>query len=341
MSLFSHIRDHVLICGHSAIAGWCLLVFLIASGGLSAGHLKAGMVPSVFFLTLAAAALTGNGVYALNAYHDREIDRINKPGRPIPSGRMTPEHAFRYAVSLMALGLFLSLAVSAFTGRYLTFVLWSFFTLLGIAYSTPPLKLKARHIFGNLCFAAFAALTFTISNVALGIAIANLSVYIASISLLCILVVGLVTMKDFHDYEGDKAKGDITFPVKVGKIRSAAISMAFMVAFVVFYVPLYPERLSSFSIFFQWYWFYLVLPVSFGVYVALEHFGGSTISNAYSGTQYYSVIFLVGYLFLRGPLGLPSPASYIEIAIILSLYALSAFTFVYIAAKKGITPKPK
>jgi len=81
--------------------------------------------------------------------------------------------------------------------------------------------------------------------------------------------------------------------------------------------------------------------VSFGVYVALEHFGGSTISNAYSGTQYYSVIFLVGYLFLRGPLGLPSPASYIEIAIILSLYALSAFTFVYIAAKKGITPKPK
>ena len=339
MSLFGSVKDHFLIGGHSAIAGWGLLALLVASGGISAGSLKPGVDLGTFILIVAAAALTGNGVYALNAYYDREIDRINKPNRPIPSGRMTSEHAFKYANALMALGLFLSFLVSVSTGRYLTFALWSVFTLLGMAYSTPPLKLKARHIFGNICFAAFAALTFTISYVAFGLSISSL--FMAQIFLLGILVVGLITMKDFHDYEGDKAKGDITFPVKVGKIKSAAISLALMVVFIVLYAMFFPERLSSFSIFFQWYWFYLVLPVSFGVYIAIEHFRGSALSNAYSGIQYYSVIFLVGYLFLRGPIGLPSPASYTEIAIILSLYTLLAFTSVYIAAKKGIAPKPK
>jgi 4-hydroxybenzoate polyprenyltransferase len=345
MSLYSQFKDHFLIGGHGALAGWGLLVLLIASSGLSGGRLKDGVDFGVFVSILIAAALTGNGVYALNAYHDREVDRINKPSRPIPSGRMTPEHAFKYAVSLMVLGWFGSLAVSMFTGRYLVLALWSVFTLLGIVYSTPPLKLKAHHIFGNLCFAAFAALTFTISNVAFGIPILNITIYVATLAVLTILGVGLITIKDFHDYEGDKAKGDITFPVKVGKVRAAAISIALMVVFIVFLALFYPERLSNFSLFFQWYWYFLIFPVSFGVYIVLECFLGSKISNAYSGMQYYLVIFLVGYLFLRDPLGflggLPSPVPYSEIAIVLFLYTLSACMAIYMALRKGITTKPK
>lgn len=78
MSLFSLIKDHILIGGAGSIAATGLLVLLVVSGGLSAGQLTVD--PVLFFSIAVAAACTGLGVYALNAYHDREVDRINKPG---------------------------------------------------------------------------------------------------------------------------------------------------------------------------------------------------------------------------------------------------------------------
>lgn len=35
----------------------------------------------------------------------------------------------------------------------------------------------------------------------------------------------------------------------------AGISIILMLIFIVFYALLYPERLSNFSLFFQWYWY--------------------------------------------------------------------------------------
>jgi geranylgeranylglycerol-phosphate geranylgeranyltransferase len=347
MNIFDIFKDHVLIGGAGSVAGSGLLVLLVASGGMSAGHLTVGSV--LFVSVIVAAALTGLGVYALNAYYDREVDRINKPSRPIPAGRITPDHAFKYAISLMALGWLISLAVSVFTGRYFTFVLWSVFTLLGFAYSTPPLKLKARHIYGNLCFAAFAALTFTISNVAFGIPIGEPVSYIGGIAFLTIFVVGLINMKDFHDYDGDKAKGDVTMAVKLGKMKAAAISLVLMAVYVGLLMPIYPSNYYNPTAFFFAYWFQLIVLVSFGVYMMLEHFAGPTVSNTFSGTQYYLIILLVAYAFMRGPLvgSVPSSDLYIgsgywwELVAVFSLYTLTAIASVYLAWKKGQILKPK
>ena len=334
MSLFSLIKDHILISGAGSIVATGLLVMLVASGGLSAGRL---MVDPVLFLSIAfAAASTGLGIYALNAYHDREVDKINKPSRPIPSGRITARHAFRYAVSMMALGLVASLFASVLTGRYLIGVLWVGFTLLGFAYSTPPLKLKSRHICGNLSFAAFTSLTFTISNIAFGIGIPNLAVYAATNVFLAIFVVGLITMKDFHDYDGDKAKGDITLPVKVGKIRAATISVILMIIYVVLQWPIGPQNFNDISAFLRAYWMPLMLITSFGVYMALERFAGSIISNSFSGTQYYLVILLVAYLFLRTPLVGEIPRSDLELVTVVSLYSITAFASIYLASKSRV-----
>ena len=212
----------------------------------------------------------------------------------------------------------------------------------------PPLKLKARHIYGNLSFAAFATLTFTISNVAFGIPIPDIVSYIARIAFLTIYVVGLVTMKDFHDYEGDKTKGDITLPVKLGKMKAAALSLVLMAVYIVLLIPIYPLRYTDVTAFFFAYWFQVTLLVSFGIYMALEHFLGPKVSNAYSGTQYYSVILVVAYAFMRGPLvgAVPSSDLYIgseywwEVIAILSLYTLTAFTSVYLASKRAKVLRP-
>jgi hypothetical protein len=36
------------------------------------------------------------GVYAINAYYDFEDYKVNKPNRPLSSGKMTKKHAFKY-----------------------------------------------------------------------------------------------------------------------------------------------------------------------------------------------------------------------------------------------------
>jgi len=156
------VKDHLLIGGNSALVAWVFFCLVVVSEGVVA---FVPVIPLGILVTaVMACAFTANGIYALNAYYDVETDRINKPGRPLPSGRMTPQHALNYAQGLMALGLLIALGASALTGQSLMVTLWTIFTLLGIAYSMPPLKLKARHILGNLCFAAFTTITMFIHS---------------------------------------------------------------------------------------------------------------------------------------------------------------------------------
>lgn len=42
---------------------------------------------------------------ALNDYADREVDAVDRPGRPIPSGRVTPGFAFKLAAGMTVAGL--------------------------------------------------------------------------------------------------------------------------------------------------------------------------------------------------------------------------------------------
>ncbi|MCK4953281.1 UbiA family prenyltransferase, partial [Candidatus Bathyarchaeota archaeon] len=133
MRILGSIKDHILIGGPNAVAGWGLLILLVLSGGFYAGYLRPGIDVPLFIAVLAAAALTGNGIYALNACFDTDADAINKPNRPIPSGRITLEHAKRYSWGLMASGLGVAGVTSIVYGNFLMVGLWSIFTILGIA----------------------------------------------------------------------------------------------------------------------------------------------------------------------------------------------------------------
>ena len=81
MSLLGSIRDHVMIGGPNAIAGWGLLILLVFSRGFIGGRLMPGLDPFLFALVLLAAVFTGNGVYALNAYYDAEADSFSDHDR--------------------------------------------------------------------------------------------------------------------------------------------------------------------------------------------------------------------------------------------------------------------
>ncbi|UCH37141.1 MAG: UbiA family prenyltransferase [Candidatus Bathyarchaeota archaeon] len=299
LRILDSIKDHIFIGGPNAISGWGLLILLVLSGGFYAGRLRPGIDLPLFIAVLIAAALTGNGVYALNAYFDREADAINKPNRPIPSGRMTPKHAKRYAWTLMIVGLAVSGVTSIVYGNYLMITLWSIFTLLGIAYTHPPINLKGRHIWGNLCFGAFTVLTFFI-GIILGTTRIPVS-YLVPMILYIFYIGGLITMKDFQDVEGDRKHGDITLPVKVGRRKAALLSIGLMaVPTIVLSVMNPPSSIiswveSNFS--------FLIIATSFTVYAVLDRVGRDHIvSDAYSRVIYFYVILFAAYGFLKGAL---------------------------------------
>ncbi|WP_100345496.1 SCO3242 family prenyltransferase [Compostimonas suwonensis] len=60
-------------------------------------------------LPLASACLYASGM-ALNDYADRELDAVERPERPIPSGRISPRRALGVAVGLTAAGLAIAAA---------------------------------------------------------------------------------------------------------------------------------------------------------------------------------------------------------------------------------------
>jgi len=76
---------------------------LTVPGDALAGAALAG-APARAGLVGASAALYLGGM-ALNDWADRDVDAVERPGRPIPSGRVTPAAALGVAAGLTALGL--------------------------------------------------------------------------------------------------------------------------------------------------------------------------------------------------------------------------------------------
>jgi hypothetical protein len=75
------------------------------------GDIVAGAAAAGWPFGLGTAALAGSSVclywagMALNDYADREVDRRERPGRPIPSGRVSPATALAVAAGLTAGGI--------------------------------------------------------------------------------------------------------------------------------------------------------------------------------------------------------------------------------------------
>jgi 4-hydroxybenzoate polyprenyltransferase len=86
-----------------------------------------GFVPLVSLLVAMSAFYVG-GMF-LNDFHDRHIDALERPERPIPSGEVGAEEVGRHGGRLLAWGVVLVAAVSALAGGGL----WPVLTATGLA----------------------------------------------------------------------------------------------------------------------------------------------------------------------------------------------------------------
>jgi len=179
----------------------------------------------------AMAALLNAGNNALNQIYDLDIDRINKPKRPLPTGRVSIAGAWRFTAATYVLALVLAWLVAP-GGRHECFGLVAIAVVCTFLYSVPPFRTKRLGIWANVTIAIPRGVLLKVAGWSSVKTIVGLEPwYIGAIFGLFLL--GATTTKDFADMEGDRRGGCRTLPIQYGVRRAAwMISPSFVVPFL-------------------------------------------------------------------------------------------------------------
>ena len=198
----------------------CMMAAAAAIIGLAiAGGLEPGAT-ALIFLTVFLITGAGN---AINDYYDREIDAINRPKRPIPSGRISARAAFSYSLALFAAGcLFAGLL------NQICLTVAAFNSALLFLYAR---NLKATPLAGNICVAFLTGSAFLFGGAAAGLR--GLQANQVPFLLSFLVSMSREIAKDIEDMAGDKAGGAQTLPILAGERASAVLAGAFALAAVV------------------------------------------------------------------------------------------------------------
>jgi geranylgeranylglycerol-phosphate geranylgeranyltransferase len=200
-------RPHNLtVAAATILVGWA-----VAGGGGDGFRLAVAVV--------AGAVVTAAG-NVVNDYFDADIDRINKPRRPIPSGRMTRAASWRYYWVLNALAATIALAGGA---KVLAAI--AVWTLCLYLYSA---KLKTRFLLGNLMVSAVSSSGFVLG----AWLAANPVAALVPACLAFLFIMGREIVKDVEDLPGDRACGATTLAHELGARRALRVALGFFVVFV-------------------------------------------------------------------------------------------------------------
>jgi chlorophyll/bacteriochlorophyll a synthase len=184
------------------------------------------LIPPLLGSTMAAVLNAGNN--ALNQIYDLEIDRINKPKRPLTSGRLTIRQAWWFTNICYAVALVLAWLVAP-AGRHECFWLVAIAVVCTYIYSVPPLRTKRLGIWANITIAIPRGVLLKVAGWSSVKTITGVEPwYIGAIFGLFLL--GATTTKDFADMDGDRRGGCRTLPIQYGVRRAAwMISPSFVV----------------------------------------------------------------------------------------------------------------
>jgi len=183
-----------------AAAGLCVIIGEI---------LALERFPSFPMLSLGFACgffLSGSALIT-NDYFDIEVDKINAPQRPLPSGLVTPAAAM--ALGLISAGIgFAAAAAIHPVALVISVIIWA----AGFLYNW---KLKAAGLLGNLIVCSSVASTFLIGGIAAG-QVWNRMIWVFALITFC-FDLGEEIASDALDAEGDKQRGSRSIAIVYGK----------------------------------------------------------------------------------------------------------------------------
>ena len=172
----------------------------------------------IMVLTSLIVMLYAAASNALNDALDHEIDLINRPMRPIPSGHVSVNGALALSFIFFTIGLVLCIQLPDSA-----IVIGGFIAVpLMIVYST---NLKGKGLIGNFVVALILGMAFLFSGAAYG----NVKPMWTPMLLAFGLTLVRELVKDIADIEGDKFSGLHTFPIVFGINRSIQLSIVLCV----------------------------------------------------------------------------------------------------------------
>lgn len=204
---------------------WIPLIWGVVCGAASSGN----YVWSLENVLIAAACMLMTGplmtgyTQTLNDFYDREIDAINEPYRPIPSGAISVPQVVTQILVLLVAGVVIAYGLDLWAGHQ--FPTMTVLSLLGAflayIYSAPPLKLKQNGWLGNYALgASYIALPWWAGHALFG----ELNSTIVVLTLFYSLAgLGIAVVNDFKSVEGDRQLGLKSLPVMFGLSAAAWI----------------------------------------------------------------------------------------------------------------------
>ena len=178
---------------------------------------------------------------ALNQIYDLEIDRINKPTRPLVTGELSLREVWTFTWVLYALALVPTWLVVVFPytswGEKLhaplpahqTFFIYLIGLVATFVYSAPALgRTKAHGMWANFTIAVPRGMLLKVAGWAMVATLGYTEPWFIG-AVIALFLMGAASTKDFADIEGDRAGGCRTPPILYGVRKAAWIISPFFI----------------------------------------------------------------------------------------------------------------
>jgi chlorophyll synthase len=202
---------------------WFPPMWAFGCGVVSSGQALAERWPFALLGVLLAGPLVCGASQIVNDWFDRDVDAINEPDRPVPSGRVPGRNALYFAIAWSAL----SLGVGAVLGP-VVFAATVVGVVLAWAYSAPPARLKRNGWWGNaavgICYEGLPWFTAAAALIG-GMPPIEIILLAAAYSL---GAHGIMTLNDYKAIAGDRRLGIRSLPVQLGPDGAARVACIVM-----------------------------------------------------------------------------------------------------------------
>lgn len=188
----------------------------------------------VILAGIVAFLIVGGG-NTLNDFFDYEIDKINKPNRPLPAGKISRSDVLMLSASLFLIGLGLAKSINKYC-----LIIGLINTLILIIYAKFSKRLL---LISNLSISYLVASVFLFGAFSLssdvGLEIHNMKLVIVLFASAFLMTFSREIMKDIEDLEGDSRAYSKTLPIRLGAKNARILAIFFgVVAIFISLIPI-------------------------------------------------------------------------------------------------------
>jgi len=214
---------------------WIPLIWGVVCGAASSGNYTWSLEDVLKAATcmLLSGPLLAGYTQTINDFYDREIDAINEPYRPIPSGVISIPQVVAQIFILLLSGIGIAYVLDLWAGHSFPIItsLALGGSFLSYIYSAPPLKLKQNGWLGNYALgSSYIALPWWAGHALFGQL--NWTIVILTLIYSC-AGLGIAVVNDFKSVEGDSQLGLKSLPVMFGIGTAAWICVVMIDVFQV------------------------------------------------------------------------------------------------------------